>query len=228
MPSAPNTLGRATSYEELLALAESAGLGDDLVVQTPVRRLRQDHVLHRQRGRPRDRPAAGGRVALRGHRTATVVGAWSDRPHAFQVGSRWPLDGPTLTARILESAAPRGSRRLRGRSRHDRRRGPGDGDPRVRRRPDLRRREAGGRCRLDSTDRRRCPTTPRIGSSSSPSWSRRRSRTPPRRTSSRGSPTSRRRCGASRRSSRRACRPASCSPPSPRRSAAARRRRSPG
>jgi biotin carboxylase len=35
VPSAPNTLGRATSYDELVALAESAGLGDDLVVQTP-------------------------------------------------------------------------------------------------------------------------------------------------------------------------------------------------
>jgi biotin carboxylase len=35
VPSAPNTLGRATSYEELVALADSAGLGDDLVVQTP-------------------------------------------------------------------------------------------------------------------------------------------------------------------------------------------------
>ena len=35
VPSAPNTLGRATSYDELMALAESAGLGDDLVVQTP-------------------------------------------------------------------------------------------------------------------------------------------------------------------------------------------------
>jgi biotin carboxylase len=35
VPSAPNTLGRATTYDELQALAESAGLGDDLVVQTP-------------------------------------------------------------------------------------------------------------------------------------------------------------------------------------------------
>ena len=35
VPSAPNTLGRATSYDELLALAQSARLGDDLVVQTP-------------------------------------------------------------------------------------------------------------------------------------------------------------------------------------------------
>jgi biotin carboxylase len=35
VPSAPNTLGRATTYEELTALADSAGLGDDLVVQTP-------------------------------------------------------------------------------------------------------------------------------------------------------------------------------------------------
>jgi biotin carboxylase len=35
VPSAPNTLGRASSYQELIALAQSAGLGDDLVVQTP-------------------------------------------------------------------------------------------------------------------------------------------------------------------------------------------------
>jgi biotin carboxylase len=35
VPSAPNTLGRATTYEELMTLAESAALGDDLVVQTP-------------------------------------------------------------------------------------------------------------------------------------------------------------------------------------------------
>ena len=35
VPSAPNTLGRARTYDELLELADSAGLGDDLVVQTP-------------------------------------------------------------------------------------------------------------------------------------------------------------------------------------------------
>jgi biotin carboxylase len=35
VPSAPNVLGRATSYAELSALAQSADLGDDLVVQTP-------------------------------------------------------------------------------------------------------------------------------------------------------------------------------------------------
>ena len=35
VPSVPNVLGRATSHEELLALAAGAGLGDDLVVQTP-------------------------------------------------------------------------------------------------------------------------------------------------------------------------------------------------
>jgi biotin carboxylase len=35
VPSAPNILGRATSYEELTALAETGRLGDDLVVQTP-------------------------------------------------------------------------------------------------------------------------------------------------------------------------------------------------
>jgi biotin carboxylase len=35
VPSVPNALGRASSYDELLALASAAGLGDDLVVQTP-------------------------------------------------------------------------------------------------------------------------------------------------------------------------------------------------
>lgn len=35
MPSVPNVLGRATSYAELRALADGAGLGDELVVQTP-------------------------------------------------------------------------------------------------------------------------------------------------------------------------------------------------
>ena len=34
VPSAPNIVGRAGSYDELVALASSAGLGEDLVVQT--------------------------------------------------------------------------------------------------------------------------------------------------------------------------------------------------
>ena len=35
VPSVPNVLGRAASYDELLALADENDLGDDLVVQTP-------------------------------------------------------------------------------------------------------------------------------------------------------------------------------------------------
>jgi biotin carboxylase len=35
VPSVPNVLGRATTYSELLSLAVAAGLGIDLVVQTP-------------------------------------------------------------------------------------------------------------------------------------------------------------------------------------------------
>jgi biotin carboxylase len=35
VPSVPNVIGRAGSYEELLAFARSAGLGDDLVVEAP-------------------------------------------------------------------------------------------------------------------------------------------------------------------------------------------------
>ena len=34
LPSVPNTIARAASYEELTALAGAASLGDDLVVQT--------------------------------------------------------------------------------------------------------------------------------------------------------------------------------------------------
>jgi biotin carboxylase len=35
VPSVPNTMGRASTYRELIDLASTAGLGDDLVVQTP-------------------------------------------------------------------------------------------------------------------------------------------------------------------------------------------------
>jgi PAS domain S-box-containing protein len=36
----------------------------------------------------------------------TVIGAWADRPHPFEAGSRWPLDGPTLSARIARTGRP--------------------------------------------------------------------------------------------------------------------------
>ena len=35
VPSVPNTMGKGTTYGDLLSLARGAGLGDDLVVQTP-------------------------------------------------------------------------------------------------------------------------------------------------------------------------------------------------
>lgn len=35
VPSVPNALGKVSSYKDLIKLAKSAGLGDDLVVQTP-------------------------------------------------------------------------------------------------------------------------------------------------------------------------------------------------
>ena len=38
--------------------------------------------------------------------TATVLGAWSDRPHSFEVGSRWALDGPTICRRIRDTGQP--------------------------------------------------------------------------------------------------------------------------
>jgi PAS domain S-box-containing protein len=38
--------------------------------------------------------------------TGTVMGAWSDRPHRFQAGTRWPLDGQTIAGLVLESGRP--------------------------------------------------------------------------------------------------------------------------
>jgi signal transduction histidine kinase/PAS domain-containing protein len=38
--------------------------------------------------------------------TAAVLGAWSEYPHPFQPGTRWPVDGPTICARVLETGRP--------------------------------------------------------------------------------------------------------------------------
>ncbi|MCW3016616.1 MAG: sensor histidine kinase, partial [Solirubrobacterales bacterium] len=37
---------------------------------------------------------------------ATVMGAWGERPHGLQVGTRWPLDGPTIAALVLKTGRP--------------------------------------------------------------------------------------------------------------------------
>jgi signal transduction histidine kinase len=37
---------------------------------------------------------------------ATVIGAWGERPHPFQAGTRWPLDGATVCAEVLKSGRP--------------------------------------------------------------------------------------------------------------------------
>ncbi|MCW3014007.1 MAG: domain S-box [Solirubrobacterales bacterium] len=41
-----------------------------------------------------------------GRATATVIGVWSEFPHPFQAGTRWPLDGPTLLFLILKTGRP--------------------------------------------------------------------------------------------------------------------------
>jgi PAS domain S-box-containing protein len=38
--------------------------------------------------------------------TMTVMGAWSDRAHEFQVGTRWPLDGPSTSVEVLRTGRP--------------------------------------------------------------------------------------------------------------------------
>ena len=41
-----------------------------------------------------------------GDGSITVIGAWADRPHPFRPGTRWPLDGPTISARIAKTGQP--------------------------------------------------------------------------------------------------------------------------
>jgi PAS domain S-box-containing protein len=38
--------------------------------------------------------------------TETVIGAWSERPHPFQAGKRWALEGPTISMRVRETGQP--------------------------------------------------------------------------------------------------------------------------
>ena len=38
--------------------------------------------------------------------TATVIGAWSERPHPFQAGTRWALEGPTISMQVRETGQP--------------------------------------------------------------------------------------------------------------------------
>jgi signal transduction histidine kinase len=38
--------------------------------------------------------------------TATVMGAWSERPHPFQAGTGWPLDGSTIAVEVLKTGHP--------------------------------------------------------------------------------------------------------------------------
>src|SRR3954468_373859 len=41
-----------------------------------------------------------------GKATATVIGEWSEVPHSWQAGTRWPLDGPGLAVQMLKTGRP--------------------------------------------------------------------------------------------------------------------------
>ena len=38
--------------------------------------------------------------------SATVLGAWSEQPQPFRAGTRWRIDGPTITAKVRETGRP--------------------------------------------------------------------------------------------------------------------------
>ena len=146
--------------------------------------------------------------------TATVMGAWGERPHPFQVGTRWPLDGPTICAQVLETGRPARIDDFAGvpgtiadAARDDR-------DPCVRRCPDRRRRRGLGRD-VDRLDGRHAAARRHRGPARRVHGARRRDLLDHRQAGRArpGSRTSRLRCGGWRRSSRRACRQPSCSPP---------------
>jgi PAS domain S-box-containing protein len=41
-----------------------------------------------------------------GKTTAIVIGEWSEVPHSWQAGTRWPLDGPGLAVQMLKTGRP--------------------------------------------------------------------------------------------------------------------------
>ncbi len=38
--------------------------------------------------------------------TMTILAVWDDHPHRFQPGTRWPLDGPSMAAKVLHTGLP--------------------------------------------------------------------------------------------------------------------------
>ena len=141
--------------------------------------------------------------------TAAVIGAIGDHP--FQTGTRWPLDGESLTgivwrtgttARIDDYATIAGTigDAARREGVHTGVGAPINVDGRL-----------WAWCPRAPVRARRCRPTPRSASARSPSSSPSRSRTARRTRICSASPTSRPRCGASRRSLRRAPSRRSCS-----------------
>ena len=151
--------------------------------------------------------------------TATVIGAWSERPHPFRTGTRWSLDDLTVSAQVRKTGRPARVDDVAG--------VPGEIAEAVRRvgirsvagAPIVVNGRVWGVMATGSARRAaRCRPTSSSGSPTSPSWSRPRSPTRRRARTSGGSPRNRPRCAGSRRSSRKAPRRTRSSRSSPRRS----------
>ena len=80
VPSVPNVLGRAESYEELLELAADAGLGDDLVVQTPYGDSGKTTFFVDPRGRLGRERRGDVAPGAQGHAAHQPARAWRWRP----------------------------------------------------------------------------------------------------------------------------------------------------
>ena len=160
-----------------------------------------------------DRPPAGRGVALRARRGDGDRGRRLERASA-SVPGRHPL-AARCTDHLRPGPGDRSARRGSTTSRTSPARSPTPpARPGSARAPAPRSSStatSGARCRPTRPIANPCPTTSRIGSPSSPSWSPRRSRTPRAGPVSLGWPRSRRRCGASRRWPRAGRRRRSCS-----------------
>jgi GAF domain-containing protein len=133
--------------------------------------------------------------------TATVLGAWGERPQPYPVGSNWRFDDPTIGGLVQEMRAGRPVRiddfsNVAGAAADT---GRTMGITATAGAPIVVDGELWGLMAAAATDGEPCPTTSRIGSPNSRSWSPPRSRTRREGSSLPASRTSRPPCDVSRR-----------------------------
>ena len=92
--------------EREAALTEQQAALREVATSLPGRRPRPTYSL-RSPGRWAGVPdAPGSDVSLRARWDGDGDAAWSERPHPFQAGTRWPLEGPTISMLVRDTGRP--------------------------------------------------------------------------------------------------------------------------